>query len=193
MQRRYFTTFEASRFLGVSLPTVVNWIKAERLKAHRTPGGHRRIARDELSSFIRRHGMPMPPELSDAGARARILVVDDDPAQLSALVSLLKRAEYECCAAGDAFTAGLFTGVFRPDLALMDLSMPGADGATVVAALRACEEMQGLRVLAVSGARDEKTHKRALAAGYEDLVTRPFELEAVKRKVEHALRAPRAA
>lgn len=193
MQRRYFTTFEASRFLGVSLPTVVNWIKAQRLKAHRTPGGHRRIARDELASFIRRHGMPMPQELSDAGARARILVVDDDPAQLSAMASLLKRADYECFAAGDAFSAGLSVGLFRPDLALIDLSMPGADGATVGAALRSFDATRALPVLAVSGGRDDRALKRALAAGYDDLVTRPFDAEVVKRKIERALRARRAA
>ena len=61
--RRFYTTFEAAHVLGVSLPTVVNWIKARRLKAHRTPGGHRRIAREELAAFMSRHGMPMPEEL----------------------------------------------------------------------------------------------------------------------------------
>jgi excisionase family DNA binding protein len=193
MQRRYFTTFEASHFLGVSLPTVVNWIKARRIKAHRTPGGHRRIAREELASFIRRHGMPMPPELGDFGALARILVVDDDRGQLSAMLSLLKRADYECFGAGDAFSAGLSIGLLRPDLALIDFSMPGADGATVIAALRANDAALGLPILAISGARDEKTYRRALAAGFEDLVLRPFDAEAVKRKIEQALRARRAA
>ena len=58
--RGFYTTHEAARVLGVSLPTVVNWIKARRLKAHRTPGGHRRIARAEIAEFMLRQGMPLP-------------------------------------------------------------------------------------------------------------------------------------
>src|SRR5512143_3415322 len=73
---RFYTTFEAARLLGVSLPTVVNWIKARRLKAHRTPGGHRRIAAEDLASFMLRHGMPVPPELTSAApGRQKALVV----------------------------------------------------------------------------------------------------------------------
>ena len=74
----YYTTFEAAQLLGVSLPTVVNWIKARRIKAHRTPGGHRRIAREDLAGFMLRQGIPLPPELSDAvPARRKVLVIAD--------------------------------------------------------------------------------------------------------------------
>ncbi|HEY6005703.1 MAG TPA: helix-turn-helix domain-containing protein, partial [Anaeromyxobacter sp.] len=74
--RRFYTTFDAARLLGVSLPTVVNWIKARRLKAHRTPGGHRRIAAEDLAAFMLRHGMPVPGELSGAAPeRRRALVI----------------------------------------------------------------------------------------------------------------------
>ncbi len=191
--RRYFTTFEASQFLAVSLPTVVNWIKANRLKAHRTPGGHRRIARDELASFIRRHAMPMPPELSEESAAARVLVVHGKSAPREALLLRLRRAGYECAGASDGFSAGLAVGQFRPDLLLVDLSTPGLDGAGVSAALRASEPPRSLPVLAMSGERDEKAVKRAMARGFDDLLTRPFVLEVVKRKIEQALRARRAA
>jgi len=79
MPGKYYTTFEASRLLGVSLPTVVNWIKANRLKAHKTPGGHRRIAREDLLAFLRRYEIPIPRELAPTvNDRVRILAVDDD-------------------------------------------------------------------------------------------------------------------
>jgi excisionase family DNA binding protein len=192
-ERRYFTTHEASHFLGVSLPTVVNWINAERLEAYRTPGGHRRISRDDLASFIRRHAMPMPPELSDAGAAARLLVVDGAPARLEASLALLRLAGYACVGASTAFGAGLAIGQFRPDLVLIDLSMRGVDGATVGAALRSSEATRSLPLLAVSGGRGEKIYERAMASGFADLVTRPLSLAAAKHKIEQALRAPRRA
>src|SRR5512138_1206580 len=61
---RFYTTHDAARMLGVSLPTVVNWIKARRLRCHRTPGGHRRIAREDLAAFMLRHGFPVSDELA---------------------------------------------------------------------------------------------------------------------------------
>ncbi len=76
--RGFYTTYEAAHLLGVSLPTVVNWIKARRLRAHRTPGGHRRIAREDLAAFMLRHGMPLPAELDGAvEARRKALVLGE--------------------------------------------------------------------------------------------------------------------
>ncbi len=191
--RRFFTTFEASHFLGVSLPTVVNWIKANRLKAHRTPGGHRRIARDELASFIRRHGMPMPPELAEEGESARLLVVDDSEPRLAQLLSGLERAGYDCMGASTGFAAGLAVGVFKPDLILLDASTSGVDAASLVAALKAHPHTSRLPVVGLSGSRDEKAHKRATAAGLRDLIPKPVDYEVLKRKVEQVLRSRRAA
>ena len=91
--RRFYTTFEAAYVLGVSLPTVVNWIKARRLKAHRTPGGHRRIAREELAAFMSRHGIPLPEELADAvDVRRKALVVGEAGYALDHVVRQLQEA-----------------------------------------------------------------------------------------------------
>src|SRR5512142_81988 len=81
--RLFYTTFEAAQVLGVSLPTVVNWIKARRLQAHRTPGGHRRISREDLATFMLRHGIPLPEELADAapGRRKVLVVAETGPAR----------------------------------------------------------------------------------------------------------------
>lgn len=191
MQRRYFTTFESSHFLGVSLPTIVNWIKANRLKAHRTPGGHRRIAREELASFVRRHGMPMPPELEGEGESARILVVHDDAAQARELSAALKKAGYDSLTVVDAFSAGLRVGLARPDLVVLDLAMKSADPHALVAELRSHAETRRVPVLAVTGAKDEKAHKRL--AAFDETLPRPLDLALLKHKVESALRARKAA
>ena len=57
--RDTFTTAQAARLLGVSVATVVYWIDDGRLKAHKTPGGHRRIAREDLISFAHHYEMPL--------------------------------------------------------------------------------------------------------------------------------------
>ena len=193
MSRRYYTTFEASHFLGVSLPTVVNWIKANRLKAHRTPGGHRRIARDELAAFIRRHGMPMPPELAEEGSAARVLVVVDNRAHAEQMSSLCKRAGFEADATPSGFAAGLAIGRFKPDILLFDLSTIGDDAYKALVELRAHEGTHGLPVIAVGGARDDRAQRKATSAGFDDFMQKPLDVAVLQRKVDDAMRARRAA
>ena len=186
MQRRFFTTFEASHFLGVSLPTIVNWIKANRLKAHRTPGGHRRIAREELASFIRRHGMPMPPELVGEGEAARIMVLHDDAAQAHQLAAHLKRAGFESVTVADAFAAGLRIALSKPDLLVLDLGMKSSDGFALVAELHSHPETKRVPVLALTGPRDEKARRKGT---FDETLPKPVDPAQLKRKVESALRA----
>lgn len=190
MHPRFFTTFEASHFLGVSLPTIVNWIKANRLKAHRTPGGHRRIAREELASFIRRHGMPMPPELEGEGASARVMVIADDAAQAQQLFALLKRAGFEALPLADPFAAGLRLGLSKPDLVLLDFSMTAVDPAAVAAELRAHVETK--RIPIVGLVREEKVSRKVLGT-LDHLLHKPVDAETLRRFVDAALRARKAA
>ena len=75
----YYTTYQVSKILGVSLPTVVNWVNSGKLNAHRTPGGHRRIGRNDLISFAREYNYPLSDEfLADSSGRRRVLIVDDE-------------------------------------------------------------------------------------------------------------------
>ena len=60
---KILSTTEAARLLGVAVGSVSNWIDAGKLKAGRTPGGHRRIQTTDLLEFVRRQGLPVPPEL----------------------------------------------------------------------------------------------------------------------------------
>src|SRR6186713_755935 len=75
----YYTTYQVAKFFGVSLPTVVNWVNSGLLTAHRTPGGHRRLARNDVIAFAREHDYPLAKELIDHGdGRKKVLVVDDE-------------------------------------------------------------------------------------------------------------------
>ena len=60
-----FTTFEAAKLCHVSPLSIINWVNAGRLPAFRTPGGHRRIRREDLVRIMRDTGMPLPEELRE--------------------------------------------------------------------------------------------------------------------------------
>src|SRR5690242_8167922 len=116
----FYTTHEAARLLGVSLPTVVNWITARRLKAHRTPGGHRRIAREDLAAFMLQHGMPLPAELSDAApARRKALVLGEPGPAREGLARQLAAGGYAVEQASCGFAAGAAAARFEPELIVL--------------------------------------------------------------------------
>lgn len=175
MPGKYFTTFEASRLLGVSLPTIVNWIKANRLKAHKTPGGHRRISRDDLLQFLRKYQMPVPAELADEVERPlRVLAVDDDPDERELLRAVLEGSGYVVESAANGFEAGLLVGAFKPDAVVMDVMMPQMDGFAALSALRKRDETMDTPVIACTGLSDPASRQRILAAGFDAHVVKPY-------------------
>jgi excisionase family DNA binding protein len=179
----YYTTFEAARLLGVSLPTVVNWIKARRIKAHRTPGGHRRIAREDLAAFFVRHGVPMPGELSGAvqGRRKALVVAGVGPAR-EGLVRQLVAAGYAVEQASPGFAAGAAAARFEPDVLVVQPD--AADGGDAVHGPRSDAALAVVPVVAVA---PEGWHEGLLGAGCAALVTAPTEEGALAIAVEKAI------
>jgi excisionase family DNA binding protein len=147
----FYTTHEAARLLGVSLPTVVNWITARRLKAHRTPGGHRRIAREDLAAFMLQHGMPLPEELMDAApARRKALVLGEAGPAREGLARQLAVDGFAVEQASPGFAAGATAARFQPDLVVLSAAAP--DGGEPLAGLRADRELAAVPVLAIGRA-----------------------------------------
>jgi len=148
---RYFTTHQAAKLLGVSLPTVVNWIDERRLRCHRTPGGHRRIAREELAGFMVRHGMPLPAELADAApGRQKALVLGELGPPREGLSRQIAQSGWAVETASHGFAAGAALARYQPHVVVL---LPArADGGETLAALRADRESGKTPVLAVGPA-----------------------------------------
>jgi len=182
----YHTTHQVAKLLGVSLPTVVNWVKNDLLAAHRTPGGHRRIAQKDLLAFARRNDYPLPDDYvaSFAGVR-RVLVVDDEP-DFSETVQdyLTLKGGYEVEVAESGFVAGYTIARFKPDLVLMDIMMPGMDGFEVLRRLRADRDTAHLPVVACTAYRDPEIEARIASEAFDDFIAKPVKLEALLTLVQ---------
>ncbi len=189
LMQSFYTTFEAARLLGVSLPTVVNWIKGRRLKAHRTPGGHRRIAREDLAAFMLRHGMPVPAELSGAApARRKALVVAEPGPAREGSVRQLAAAGYAVEQASPGFAAGAAAARFEPDVLVVHAY--GPDGDESVRAARRDRELTAVPIVALAPAAREAEME---AAGCAAALVLPLREGALAEAVERVLRvaAPR--
>src|SRR5713226_4530514 len=125
-----YTTHEVSRLLQVNPRSVINWIEQSRLPSYRTPGGHRRIRRDDLLAFLRKHQIPTPAPLID-GAFS-VLIVDDEEEIAGMLRTYFQRqGGYEISSASDGISALMEVGRIKPDLLILDIMIPGVDGIDV--------------------------------------------------------------
>ncbi|HET7358770.1 MAG TPA: hybrid sensor histidine kinase/response regulator [Rhodanobacteraceae bacterium] len=104
----------------------------------------------------------------------RILVVDDQAANLRVVSALLTRQGYEVVTAGTGAEALQRYAQSPPDLILLDMMMPGMDGFEVMQALRAQSPPLRVPVVFVTAAHDRDLLLRAFDAGVVDYVTKPF-------------------
>lgn len=182
----YHTTHQVAKLLGVSLPTVVNWVNNDLLAAHRTPGGHRRIAQKDLLAFARRNDYPLPDDyLATIAGTRRVLVVDDEPDFAETVRDYLQlKGGYEVEVAESGFVAGYTVARFKPDLVLMDIMMPGMDGFQVLRTLRADRETAHLPVVACTAYRDADIEQRIQDDDFDDFVAKPVKLDALLELVQ---------
>ena len=176
-EKSVFTTFDAAKLCHVSPLSIINWVNAGRLPAFRTPGGHRRIRKEDLVRFMRESGIPIPESLREGSGLVKILVVDDE-ANIRDVIAehMASRAlPYEVMTAADGFEAGRLMATFRPDVVLLDLRMPGMDGFQVCRTIKADPESTRAIVIAMTGYYTPETEARVLECGAIRCFAKPVE------------------
>ncbi len=118
---------------------------------------------------------------------ARILVVDDQPANLQILGTVLGKLGYEIIPASDGPTALKRLALRPPDLILLDLLMPEMDGCEVCRRVRANPEWQDIPVIFLSAADEKDFIVRALDSGGVDYITKPFNQAELSSRVRTQL------
>ena len=116
---------------------------------------------------------------------ARVLVVDDEPQLLRALKVVLRNAGFEAVAAETAAQALDVAAVSPPAAAIVDLVLPDEDG---IALTRRLREWSQMPILVLSAVGEEEEKVRALEAGADDYVTKPFGARELVARLQAALR-----
>ncbi len=135
-------------------------------------------------------GVPVqaPQALSAAprtGRRLRILVADDNVDAADTLAQLLRAKGHDVRVAHDGRAAVDIAADFRPELAFLDIGMPGMDGYQVARTLRASAATGGARLVALTGWGAAEDRARSRAAGFDDHLLKPAAPEDVDGVLAH--------
>lgn len=118
-------------------------------------------------------------------SKAKILVIDDEPAILKVVTAYLKSEGYEYYTAADGHSGLKAARAYRPDLVILDIMLPGMDGIELLTQLR--RESQAYVIMLT--ARAEETDKIiGLSIGADDYLTKPFSPRELMARIKAALR-----
>ena len=183
--KRYHTTHQVAKLLGVSLPTVVNWVDKGLLDAHRTPGGHRRIGASSLVSFARKHNYPLTGEsVVVEGEGCRVLLIDDDRDSSETVREYLKVAgNIHSAHAESPVEAGYQLARFTPEVVLLRMQIGGINSILLGQQLMELAKPRPLRLVAWSDFYSPDLEKGALQAGFVAFLTKPIQLDAMLTEI----------
>jgi CheY-like chemotaxis protein len=126
-------------------------------------------------------------EVSEAGEKYRILIVDDDQAFRAVMGEALE-GTYQVETASTAEGALAKAEKFRPHLVLLDMSLPDVNGVEVCHRLRADRKLGGVGIILVTGYTDVNTVETGLRAGADDYLAKPFSVNELRARIEAVLR-----
>lgn len=177
------TTHQVAEKLGVNPVTVARWVKAGKLPAFKTAGGHRRIRKEDLDRFLEECGYyktntseKAPETAAAVSPGTRILIVDDEPDIVTLIERTVKDLDqgYNVETANDGFMAGWLVRSFQPQVIFLDLKMDGIDGFEVCKRIKADSATSSAHVIAVTGFATAENREKILAAGAAECLAKPI-------------------
>lgn len=175
--KKFYTTSEAAKICGVVHTTVIRWITEGKLKAHETPGGHRRIERQDLIAFLGQFNIPVPASLVNGSFK--VLVVDDERLMLSMIEKMFAEhtSGVELHLATHGMAALIMLGKMHFNLVILDVIMPDMDGIEVCRTLKRDPDTAGIKIIAITGKQLSLAQEEYLERNTECLLRKPFSPE----------------
>jgi CheY-like chemotaxis protein len=115
-----------------------------------------------------------------SGAGMRVLVVDDNRDAAETLAALLGMMGHEVAVANDGHQALRMMAGMLPQVAFLDIGMPGMSGYEVAQAVRKDARLDAVRLVALTGWGGEADRARTRAAGFDEHLTKPADLAAIE-------------
>jgi excisionase family DNA binding protein len=187
------TTVEVARRLGLAVRSVQLMVDRGELEAWKTPGGHRRIRRESVDRWVaeRQTGVsrpaPLGPPLAPGPAtpavaagpaprRAPRVLLIEDSRHFQTLVSLLLKSRFpqaELHLADDGIAGLAMAGKLEPEVLLVDILLPGIDGATLIMGLRSHPAFARSRLIVVTSLEGAALEPYAFALQGLPVVSKP--------------------
>jgi len=154
MDEQTCTTREAAKALGISVRTAQLWVEGGRLRAWKTPGGHRRILRESVNALMHEHERECGLNLEGFD----ILIVEDERVQRMFLQSKIQEIgpEISVRTAYNGMEGLIKLGERQPQVLIINLLMPGLDGFQMLKTLSSSPLVHPIQVVVTTDLADDE-------------------------------------
>lgn len=191
------STLEVARRLGLAVRSVQLMVDRGELQAWKTPGGHRRIARASVDAWLAAQAGGAAPARGTAAPRTRrgrpqvprVLLIEDSR-HFQNLVTLLVKRQFpqvELHLADDGIAGLAMAGRLQPQVLLVDILLPGIDGAALVTGLRSHPDFDGMRLIVVTSLAGAELEPYAFALAGVPVIHKPRLVAELPRLLAAAL------
>ena len=193
--KRYWGTQRVARVCQVTPATVANWIDQGLLKGHKTPTGRRRVEADDLAAFLKAHEMSVPAELENGNGTQLVVVVDDDPGYLRAMLLTIENSDLdvEVVEATNGVDALLEIGRVHPSLIVLDYTLPDLNATQVLQRLLEPGRKLDSEIIVVTGGIPEAASAQLKDMGVKVIVSKAEGMPAVVEAMRQALQKRKVA
>lgn len=181
----HVSTVEAGRILGLAVRSVQLMVDRGELSAWKTPGGHRRITRQSVNDWRDHEQQPTPnPSVASAPAaprhdkntgHAKVLLIEDSM-HFQNLMKLLLNQQFpmvELEIASDSISGLAMVGQCQPHVLIVDILLPGIDGATVITGLRSHVQFQNIQLIVCTSLSADQLEPYAFALEGVTVIHKP--------------------
>jgi excisionase family DNA binding protein len=180
MEKKFYTTGEFGKIIGVSRVTVYKWIKNKKIEGIRLPGGRWIILKKEAEKIIKEK------KLNKKEREIKILIGDDNLEIANSLKEFLEKRniDFRIMTAYNGFEVGKYLYTFKPDVLILDIFMPGINGFEILNIVRNDSELKDTFIIVITGHPEEENIKKAKDKGADYVFIKPFDYYEIEKTIK---------
>jgi excisionase family DNA binding protein len=188
-QKTVLTTGEVAKICSVAPRTVSKWFDSGQLRGYRIPGSKdRRIPLEQLVRFMRVHGIPLNGLVTESTS---ILVLDTDVVLWETVrQSMEQEGDYEVALATAAFEAGAMVKESRPQVLIVDVTLPDVVPRALALGIRTIHDVQDTRLIATAQHLSDGDGQALLQDGFDAFLAKPFHVRSLIEMIDRLTQPP---
>lgn len=188
-----YTTKDIAKILGVTQRTVQLWSESGKIEFRKTAGGHRRFTQDTVNKLLANQKDLENEQFdpSEAVSSCKVMVIEDDSMLLNLyninITSWGLPINLELCQ--DGYDGLIKIGSFKPDVLILDLSLPSVDGFQIIATLLKNKLLSKMKVIVVSGLSENEITENIHHINHICVLRKPIDFKRIRTEIETQIAA----
>lgn len=182
-----YTTKDVAKILGVTQRTVQLWSESGRIESRKTTGGHRRFSEDAINKLLEsQKAFETEQDKKSGSGKCKVLVIEDDSMLLNLyninITSWGLPIELEL--SQDGYDGLVKIGAFKPDVLVLDLTLPSVDGFQIIATLLKNKLLSEMKLIVVTGLSETEITENIQHISHIRVLKKPIDFKLIRAEIE---------